>query len=157
MRGKVLSFLILKFHVWITPAHAGKRPPAPGTSRLQGDHPRACGEKVDAFAAGSPQEGSPPRMRGKAARAAFPSDDPRITPAHAGKSMTLKLERASRRDHPRACGEKPHSLNFPSKPIGSPPRMRGKGRLILNRLHNFRITPAHAGKRMYKNHTSKPD
>ena len=52
-----------------------------------------------------------------------------ITPAYAGKSL-LFLEIVVRLgDHPRVCGEKTLGKSVPSDAKGSPPRMRGKGKL----------------------------
>ncbi len=65
MRGKVTGVKDRPARYRITPAHAGKRPQCPPQLGRWGDHPRACGEKlndkdfVDFF------KGSPPRMRGK--------------------------------------------------------------------------------------------
>ena len=53
---------------------------------------------------------------------------------------------ATNTDHPRACGEK---VNVPFPPhalLGSPPRMRGKGRALCSQKSEVGITPAHAGK-----------
>ena len=50
-----------------------------------------------------------------------------ITPAYAGKSLTLPEIETKTRDHPRVCGEKYVALCFIAIILGSPPRMRGKG------------------------------
>ena len=51
------------------------------------------------------------------------------------------------RDHPRACGEKcPLACGYRFG-MGSPPRVRGKGRQPLLHVHPLGITPARAGKR----------
>ena len=72
----------------ITPAHAGKsrsrrtcRPP--GT-----DHPRPCGEKFSIASVIAKVMGSPPPMRGKVQPEFFKDAAARITPAHAGKSLS---------------------------------------------------------------------
>ena len=49
-------------------------------------------------------------------------------------------------DHPRACGEKPATLQGVGAHGGSPPRMRGKGPELPPAARKSRITPAHAGK-----------
>ena len=46
MRGKVLPRLLSLACIGITPAYAGKRPPAERPSAAARDHPRVCGEKV---------------------------------------------------------------------------------------------------------------
>ena len=85
-------------------------------------------------------------MRGKGSTDEQDALQLRITPAHAGKRHPAPAERGQQRDHPRACGEKNYNLNFPSKPMGSPPRMRGKGVAGQVDEHLGGITPAHAGK-----------
>ena len=70
----------------------------------------------------------------------------RITPAHAGKSLTRELLLIVSRDHPRTCGEKTKEERRCRQSMGSPPHMRGKGGVCLAGLHHLRITPAHAGK-----------
>ena len=49
-------------------------------------------------------------------------------------------------DHPRVCGEKQLDRNRPGWPIGSPPRMRGKGLAGVENAADVGITPAYAGK-----------
>ena len=70
--------------------------------------------------------GSPPRMRGKLLFVSRYSDIPRITPAHAGKTLSVNLEKERKKDHPRACGENRQHNNGICEYEGSPPRMRGK-------------------------------
>ena len=90
----------------ITPAHAGKSWYWRLISSAEGDHPRACGEKLKHDLVDSGKMGSPPRMRGKEIHATKALVIVGITPAHAGKRrLRLHLRRAER-DHPRACGEK---------------------------------------------------
>ena len=90
MRGKAGLVQIVCRLRGITPAYAGKshkvRLQAPG----RWDHPRVCGEKQKNCPLVSVIWGSPPRMRGKAARVSWTEPHPGITPAYAGKSMSLK-------------------------------------------------------------------
>ena len=71
----------------ITPACAGKRRRECSTNVRTEDHPRVCGEKNSIDCKKSINQGSPPRVRGKA------YDDPLvttyigITPACAGKRL----------------------------------------------------------------------
>ena len=147
MRGKVSSPLLYHSQGGITPAHAGKRMLLSATGSPPRDHPRACGEKIAEFFSAARQRGSPPRMRGKEPRIFAMLGRVRITPAHAGKSLSNEGVRKLYKDHPRACGEKFLELLDDVAPLGSPPRMRGKAlgpslpRIICG------ITPAHAGKR----------
>ena len=70
--------------------------------------------------------GSPPRMRGKVNAVCVLAHKAGITPAHAGKSLTIAISAFGVRDHPRACGEKRDAGPLGDSPVGSPPRMRGK-------------------------------
>ena len=106
MRGKVLSKNLEWLRTRITPAHAGKSWPSSLAAASAWDHPRACGEKMDATQQITSNAGSPPRMRGKVSHPESCSGRLGITPAHAGKSSFSKSLSRSDRDHPRACGEK---------------------------------------------------
>ena len=70
-----------------------------------------------------------------------------ITPAYAGKSLTIPNLYTRNRDHPRVCGEKQGTGSDFTLLSGSPPRMRGKGRNLRHDLSHDGITPAYAGKR----------
>ena len=90
--------------------------------------------------------GSPPRMRGKPYSAFFNVASPRITPAHAGKTIYSIVKLNTLRDHPRACGENHTTLRTAGCRTGSPPRMRGKPNVYTDVVAREGITPAHAGK-----------
>ena len=91
--------------------------------------------------------GSPPRGRGKVPTGLVRSGAQRITPAWAGKRLSLDAGADTGRDHPRVGGEK----TLPSAPagvaLGSPPRGRGKAAAECSSTGASRITPAWAGKR----------
>ena len=130
----------------ITPAYAGKSPAVDGKNPSPGDHPRVCGEKAQPRAGSRRVRGSPPRMRGKDRSAARASNGNGITPAYAGKSLTIQKMTTRSRDHPRVCGEKCMSRCRRRRAEGSPPRMRGKVVALLCGISRTRITPAYAGK-----------
>ena len=69
-----------------------------------------------------------------------------ITPAHAGKTKSVRCGAKRKKDHPRPCGE--NELQIPEffAPVGSPPPMRGKLLSGPQSDSALRITPAHAGK-----------
>ena len=69
-----------------------------------------------------------------------------ITPAYAGKSSICLLELPLRWDHPRVCGEKKIERMVFMMAMGSPPRMRGKGKGSVPGISGNGITPAYAGK-----------
>ena len=72
-----------------------------------------------------------------------------IIPAHAGNTREHRPRKASRRDHPRACGE--HTLISHDIPTyaGSSPRMRGTRASRRNTGRHAGIIPAHAGNTFY--------
>ena len=106
MRGKATPCGKQHLRTGITPAYAGKREPVFFGDRIFQDHPRLCGEKVTGYTQTGSMKGSPPPMRGKVYFVHVYKSVPRITPAYAGKSATVRHMRAKSRDHPRLCGEK---------------------------------------------------
>ena len=115
-----------------------------------------CGEKISAAPMSCFARGSPPRVRGKDLRRCDCLRAVRITPACAGKSEILVCKVASRRDHPRVCGEKVHVLDRHGLGVGSPPRVRGKDYSVVFDRLKARITPACAGKSIFRAGTSGP-
>ena len=145
-RGKARTSRVSSSSRGITPAWAGKRTPHRMTRPVRGDHPRVGGEKPLCKAGCGPQKGSPPRGRGKAQRLLSHSDPLGITPAWAGKRASWSLMPSSERDHPRVGGEKSSGSSDTISVEGSPPRGRGKDRVVQKRLRAVGITPAWAGK-----------
>ena len=146
MRGRDLKYFMREASDGITPAYAGKSPPTWTPPCLRGDHPRVCGEEVERTCSRSPQRGSPPRMRGRACRVADYRQGPWITPAYAGKRLSLFFTPLCCRDHPRVCGEENDPDARSGSIKGSPPRMRGRVLRHKQHIRLIRITPAYAGK-----------
>ena len=69
----------------ITPAHAGKRPGWADSGCQRGDHPCVCGEKIFEHPVSLANQGSLPRVRGKALADYAVIPNIGITPAYAGK------------------------------------------------------------------------
>ena len=90
MRGKVLHARIRRISDGITPACAGKRFGIGERIVYKRDHPRVCGEKEMIIELVKKDEGSPPRVRGKAPLCDSVECRDGITPACAGKSQTEK-------------------------------------------------------------------
>ena len=164
LRGKVFVIDQPAYYAGINPAYAGKRIMACVCTQSTQDHPRPCGEKSSCVIHPLTTAGSPPPMRGKVGQALASSAAPGITPAHAGKSLAIRLRgqigedhprpcgeiaRTSTwsRDHPRPCGEKDTRSLSAVPAQGSPPPMRGKDMPCRWPKRGHRITPAHAGKR----------
>ena len=85
-------------------------------------------------------------MRGKVITQRPTADRFGITPAYAGKSLTIQKMSTASRDHPRVCGEKVARPGQVGRQPGSPPRMRGKGASAVGAPRAAGITPAYAGK-----------
>ena len=85
-------------------------------------------------------------MRGKRCKPELDAHLARITPAHAGKTVSAPISSRHTRDHPRACGENSRIKRLFASLTGSPPRMRGKQNSRYMHRSNLGITPAHAGK-----------
>ena len=109
-----------------------------------------CGEKSIRRIMQSKVMGSPPRMRGKAVAIFRQLHHGRITPAYAGKRDSIPQQSSLRRDHPRVCGEKPRIFFMSIRSAGSPPRMRGKGQPLYIVVSESGITPACAGKSVFR-------
>ena len=88
MRGKGANIFIASAYSGITPAYAGKSLLNTDNTTAARDHPRACGEKPPSCPEMSTNEGSPPRMRGKAQGQVMAGFAFGITPAYAGKSSS---------------------------------------------------------------------
>ena len=147
MRGKVKQCLLEMSEIGITPAYAGKSVSRSCALQQSRDHPRVCGEKAPFRYCITCSSGSPPRMRGKVSECFCGLVSYGITPAYAGKSRHFSGLRRCPRDHPRVCGEKFMLPCLFIIILGSPPRMRGKGKVgPFPALHSG-ITPAYAGKR----------
>ena len=133
----------------IIPAGAGKRSLASLTRVDTRDHPRGCGEKLKRRKAPKLSQGSSPRVRGKVACAARKLTGVGIIPAGAGKRECPLYCLFSQRDHPRGCGEKASCGFRGPPPVGSSPRVRGKGDNNGNEAVLVGIIPAGAGKRTH--------
>ena len=131
MRGRVKVTVCQRFRAGITPAYAGKSSLACCPWRLHWDHPRVCGEEPQAACVRELLKGSPPRMRGREPCVDVRLDFCGITPAYAGKSESYGLPALPRWDHPRVCGEEAYCFVVCRCSVGSPPRMRGRGRQSL--------------------------
>ena len=150
MRGKAFTISCKSVRNGITPAYAGKSRTVCGIRSKLEDHPRLCGEKLDAVTVLISTLGSPPPMRGKVVRCFGCRSKRRITPAYAGKSCPFCRFRGGCRDHPRLCGEKLWVNLFRNAVVGSPPPMRGKANTANAIPENLRITPAYAGKSTFQ-------
>ncbi len=130
----------------ITPAYAGKSDTPLCIICQSKDHPRLRGEKQLNLTDEELPIGSPPPTRGKDWNVSPISTLYRITPAYAGKSVTLVEIERYKGDHPRLRGEKLLLIEGYHTSLGSPPPTRGKVLRRLALLQSEGITPAYAGK-----------
>ena len=105
VRGKLCPQTSADGFSGITPAGAGKTGlrvlrPYPPT-----DHPRRCGENQSSQPHHTGQGGSPPQVRGKRQHPELALLFHGITPAGAGKTITVMRKIIIDKDHPRRCGE----------------------------------------------------
>ena len=129
----------------IIPADAGstiRRQAGYSTTR---DHPRGCGEHHKLIQITARVHGSSPRMRGALPLGPWHCGPEGIIPADAGSTVSAGPNTASRKDHPRGCGE--HFGNRYDRDIvkGSSPRMRGAQVAVKILVHDGGIIPADAG------------
>ena len=105
-RGKVFCFGRFSISFRITPAYAGKRKQDIDQNRRIEDHPRIRGEKPRKPYRVTNYKGSPPHTRGKVLFFRNFRLSERITPAYAGKSLSVSSLCSVLWDHPRIRGEK---------------------------------------------------
>ena len=92
------------------------------------------------------KKGSPPRVRERPSSSSQKLYASRITPACAGKTITIFLLIPLLRDHPRVCGKDPSGPAYMMSSWGSPPRVRERRHCTNTICSCSWITPACAGK-----------
>ena len=126
VRGKQSDPQAIVQYLGITPAGAGKTIPLCQAKTQRQDHPRRCGENLQAQAESRLLAGSPPQVRGKPIWCTANPCMSRITPAGAGKTRNAANKPKHTRDHPRRCGENLLIHHPYLYSLGSPPQVRGK-------------------------------
>ena len=132
----------------LIPAHAGKTAPEGRTESLPRAHPRSRGENIDGDRATAEEWGSSPLTRGKRDRRLPSRVDPRLIPAHAGKTARERGSKDSRAAHPRSRGENRWLHSRHTTLAGSSPLTRGKRAVAAEIPTGLGLIPAHAGKTM---------
>ena len=146
VRGKRKGFFLISHPAGITPAGAGKTSNYDCTRSHLRDHPRRCGENCRGRYSAMTVQGSPPQVRGKQRENSNSRKSLGITPAGAGKTLVMSTNEIYYEDHPRRCGENAVHLEIIAQRKGSPPQVRGKLTVAVNRRFKEGITPAGAGK-----------
>ena len=131
--------------IGITPACAGSTGAYRCAMRQYRDHPRLRGEYLPMNRTLPDYQGSPPLARGVHQTGYTVGTLPGITPACAGSTQPLRLNRLPRRDHPRLRGEYIPLNLFRLFCLGSPPLARGVLGQLLAGIIRAGITPACAG------------
>ena len=134
----------------ITPTRAGKTRPWQHRPYCLQDHPRSCGKDRCQLVLSITQKGSPPLVRERPLRRQQTRAVHGITPARAGKTDFPLQCRLWPKDHPRSCGK--DAIWKPASEIisGSPPLVRERLSLTFSMTLLKRITPARAGKTLFK-------
>ena len=129
----------------IIPACAGSTKRFSSTEMPFRDHPRMCGEHLDAGSEQKPCPGSSPHVRGALRSGRIGGQDRGIIPACAGSTLTLLAAGECSGDHPRMCGE--HHVNHHNTSIssGSSPHVRGARADGVENAGQCGIIPACAG------------
>ena len=130
----------------LIPAHAGKTPTCPSSTRAERAHPRSRGENRHGLDTRRRQAGSSPLTRGKPLVKGRALEETRLIPAHAGKTSRHEPWRPSGPAHPRSRGENDTAQNARIQASGSSPLTRGKRRGPSTGVQVCRLIPAHAGK-----------
>ena len=130
----------------LIPAHAGKTFNRE-LSRVDGRaHPRSRGENQTNWDTGGGELGSSPLTRGKHCASPCTRQPHGLIPAHAGKTLGSRQDKAANKAHPRSRGE--NSLGLPPawRGGGSSPLTRGKPHRVPGQRGERGLIPAHAGK-----------
>ena len=106
-----------------------------------------CGEKGLPAVCSDLGTGSPPHVRGEVPAGFDIETTRRITPACAGRRVSVFGCVSRHWDHPRMCGEKCKMREGEAVCVGSPPHVRGEVRGMGQSPYAIRITPACAGRR----------
>ena len=91
-------------------------------------------------------DGSPPIARGRPIAQLFLLSSLGLTPACAGKTVTIDLVNPPDKAHPRLRGEDLALIAFERLGLGSPPLARGRRVEVVDLDALIRLTPACAGK-----------
>ena len=145
-RGKLPHAPSIVLVEGLIPAHAGKTPSGGPGSLSTTAHPRSRGENTRANRRVSANLGSSPLTRGKLRVMQDIFDLLGLIPAHAGKTLPIRMGTSRFRAHPRSRGENIRPIGFASIAAGSSPLTRGK--LLQHQREPWRdgLIPAHAGK-----------
>ena len=124
MRERLGNILDMWTEAGITPARAGKTATMTPVICTSEDHPRSCGKDVNKLLEEKRNKGSPPLVRERLRLRISKNFQCRITPARAGKTLSVIFSDQGIEDHPRSCGKDGSPLPFNAPGEGSPPLVR---------------------------------
>mgnify|MGYP000908052358 CR=1 FL=1 len=130
----------------LIPAHAGKTWWGRSSLACSRAHPRSRGENVAALLRAAWRVGSSPLTRGKLTRTRARQRNPRLIPAHAGKTCIRRPGSIGTGAHPRSRGENTRHWEITGCTCGSSPLTRGKRGASAYAQIMWGLIPAHAGK-----------
>ena len=128
-----------------SPARAGNGRPISAAASDGPVQPRACGERAPPARPAAARSGSAPRVRGTGRPGGPGGGVHRFSPARAGNGRAGGRAPSLAPVQPRACGERPASVDFCSRAAGSAPRVRGTAHRGDQRAGGDRFSPARAG------------
>ena len=145
-RGKPVRASRCLARLGLIPAHAGKTGVARYEDICGAAHPRSRGENPLGFLRSTRSAGSSPLTRGKHRHHRRLRRQPRLIPAHAGKTCPALSTGSARRAHPRSRGENVAGIYLSYRRRGSSPLTRGKPEEAAQPIRSHGLIPAHAGK-----------
>ena len=125
VRGAPIRRWFSRWTKGIIPACAGSTDASSRSTATSRDHPRMCGEHLDAEFMLASTSGSSPHVRGAQVFSGLGSPCKGIIPACAGSTSCGSGLPLGSRDHPRMCGEHKSPRMVRVAKAGSSPHVRG--------------------------------
>ena len=124
--GKVRPYQFCNLTSGFIPTCVGKRPQNLSKTFFLPVHPHVCGEKGARLSPKQGEQGSSPRVWGKASHSRIRTGCRWFIPTCVGKSVGVDAKAGDFVVHPHVCGEKPERSRDTRPPLGSSPRVWGK-------------------------------
>ena len=145
-RGKPGKLRLIQSRSGLIPAHAGKTARQPPRRAAHPAHPRSRGENLKSATLARNVTGSSPLTRGKLISLTPTVGRRGLIPAHAGKTVSVRITMSPFPAHPRSRGENRARMSRAAPTGGSSPLTRGKPRTRHTQHVPRGLIPAHAGK-----------
>ena len=145
MWGQDFAILIISGNFRIIPTRVETSNIFCAGSKLNQDHPHACGDKENRYGGLQRVLGSSPRVWGQGTNMLLCSSCLRIIPTRVGTSGAILKGVNIPGDHPHACGDKILRLSNSSANTGSSPRVWGQVYYPVNAVCLIRIIPTRVG------------